>query len=244
VASAVSLKGRKSQGAAWIVSIVLHGMLLALLASSASGRFVAAASDTRGDMVVSLVSPSALAATAETASLSGDLRPLLAKFNPDQPPVPLDSTQNEMSELLQRLQSQESKPAAIRQAERDTETHFATATSSSPTEKPADQTGDEAGRAGSPGGLWGVLEPCWRKLSGGNLLPVTLDVTLDLRGRIAKPPEILRAPGVPINEPRLQSEARALSALAACMPHTDRRLGGQSYRLEFRPTRTSGTSQR
>jgi hypothetical protein len=39
-----------------------------------------------------------------------------------------------------------------------------------------------------------------------------------------------------LSDPRLKSEANALTALSACMPRGDLELAGKSYRLEFPAT--------
>jgi hypothetical protein len=44
---------------------------------------------------------------------------------------------------------------------------------------------------------------------------------------------VIRAAAALVNEPRLQAEAGALAAVAACAPRGDLSLGGKTYRLEF-----------
>lgn len=82
-----------------------------------------------------------------------------------------------------------------------------------------------ASREGAPSpadgsrGLWGQVEPCWRKLAPKAAVPVTLKVTLDDFGRLAAPPKILRPPIGRPDEQRLLSEALALQAIQACLPY-------------------------
>jgi len=82
------------------------------------------------------------------------------------------------------------------------------------------------------GGLWGQIEPCWRNSGARVAVPVSLEVTLDTEGRLAKPPLILRS-GSSTDETRLTAEATALQVLGRCLPRGDLRFGGRAYRLDF-----------
>jgi hypothetical protein len=86
------------------------------------------------------------------------------------------------------------------------------------TGKPSEQLaqGETMGSA-SAGKLWGRIEPCWRNLN----TPVE------------RPPAVVRDVDARLDEPRLRSEARALQALAACLPRGDLRFARRVYRLEF-----------
>lgn len=98
-----------------------------------------------------------------------------------------------------------------------------------------------ASRAGAEGqepgsqGLWGQIEPCWRRLPNRVSVGVTLEITLDGRGRLAAPPRILRPPGVQLSEQRLLAEAQAIGTLQACLPYTTSGVNGlkRAYRLRF-----------
>lgn len=87
----------------------------------------------------------------------------------------------------------------------------------------------------SAGELWGQVEPCWRRISGGSTVPVTLEVVLDGRGGLAGPPRILRPDGGRPSEQRLLAEARALEAIRACLPYRTAGLSGlgRRYRVGF-----------
>lgn len=50
---------------------------------------------------------------------------------------------------------------------------------------------------------------------------------------LSRPPAVIRDEDARLDEPRLRSEARALQALAACLPRGDLRLARRVYRLEF-----------
>lgn len=94
-----------------------------------------------------------------------------------------------------------------------------------PDTKPRDKTGplsaarSETRVSAGSGSLWGLLEPCWKKLPGRSQVPVTLEVILDSRGMISTPPKIIRPSNAPADEARLVAEARALAALGACLPY-------------------------
>jgi hypothetical protein len=225
--------------AAWPLSVLLHALLLALVLSPASGQFSPPAGAQRADMAVSLVTMSQLEAQAVATSDDGGLRPLFARFDTGQPPVAVDTTapSGDLAKFMHRLQSQPhpAQTAANEDLARDRTSQARRAldnrTSETGATSPAGEGG--SGRSGTPSGLWGAMESCWRSLPAHSSLPVTLDVTLDFEGRIAVPPKIIRVSGVPIDEPHLQAEAQALAALSACVPRGDVRFGGRTYRLEF-----------
>jgi hypothetical protein len=92
----------------------------------------------------------------------------------------------------------------------------------------AAHAGRGSGRDASSGDLFGQVKPCWDALPAVATVPVTLQVTLDAAGRIAKPPRIDRPAGAALDERRLVSEARALAAITACVPYHDAdALGGK-----------------
>jgi hypothetical protein len=100
------------------------------------------------------------------------------------------------------------------------------ADASAPEAKAMDKAGPRA-RADNPtkassgaGSLWGFLEPCWKKLPGRSVVPVTLEIALDARGMISTPPRIVRPSNAAPTEARLIAEARALAALGGCLPYS------------------------
>jgi hypothetical protein len=99
---------------------------------------------------------------------------------------------------------------------------------------PTDENTDgPAQGAASTGELWGAIAPCWRNLGFKGQVAVTIDITLDGKGQFRGPPRIVRSSAALLSEPRLKSEANALSALAACLPRANARIAGAQYRLEF-----------
>jgi len=96
----------------------------------------------------------------------------------------------------------------------------------------SDDARGQSGASASTGALWGKIAPCWRNL-GASRVPVTLEIELDSRGQLRRPPGILRSEAARLDDPRLQAEERAIAALAACLPRNDVRFGGKTYRLDF-----------
>lgn len=84
------------------------------------------------------------------------------------------------------------------------------------------KAGSDAGSDASAGDLMGQVRPCWSRLPDRSLVPVTLAVTLDAQGRLATPPRIIRPSTTPPDQRRLIAEARALTAIAACLPYQGR----------------------
>jgi hypothetical protein len=102
--------------------------------------------------------------------------------------------------------------------------------------KTAEIGGDGAPSAGS---FQGEVEHCWKRLPGFSDVPVNLEVALNDRGLIARPPKILRPPAAVLDERRLISEERAIRALATCVPYRARLVPGteQVFRLDFHRSR-------
>jgi hypothetical protein len=224
---------RRRRSLAAAASAIAHLGLLAALLGSASGQIIAG-DDGPGAaaMVVRVVAASSLRPVGEEPA-SQTLRPLFARFGSGQPPVTVDPKPRraEMERLLDRLQPMGAAPTAPPPRLPDR------ADIVSP--EPADgrrAEGQTPGRPGSTGGLWGSIEPCWTRLAGENPARITLEISLDARGRLSGPPKILRFDG-PANEVRVRAEANALAALSACLAEGDVRFGGRVYRLEFQPSR-------
>jgi hypothetical protein len=100
-----------------------------------------------------------------------------------------------------------------------------------------DASSARASRAGVPArddgsaGLWGQIEPCWKRLPHRSNVPVTLEIRLNAEGRLAAPPRIVRPGMGQPDEQRLLAEAQAMAALQACLPYRSGRNG--VYRLGF-----------
>lgn len=97
----------------------------------------------------------------------------------------------------------------------------------------ASRQGDQ-GDASSAGSLWGQIEPCWRRLSPpANGPAVTLEISLNGQGALSRPPRIVRSSGGAPQESQLLAEARALSAIQACLPYKGANPVGQVERVTF-----------
>lgn len=170
------------------------------------------------------------------AARGGGLGPRLAKSRQaaDGVPVSPAAQSGDFSRLVDRFKGQESVrvEAAYRDVEQrspDRVSQTASRTSSPGREAaPGETTG-----SASAGELWGRIEPFWRSLSARVERPVTLEVSLDGLAGLSRPPTVVRDAGAMLDEPRLRAEARALQALAGCLPRGELRFARRVYRLEF-----------
>jgi|GEM_PF-2566592 len=92
-----------------------------------------------------------------------------------------------------------------------------------PSDNEAPSDGVAAAAAGAHGqngqtdtDLWNAIAPCWNRIADKDTLPAILTITFDSDGSLATPPIIERDPDAPITDSSLQSEAKALAALAEC----------------------------
>lgn len=75
-------------------------------------------------------------------------------------------------------------------------------------------SGQNGATTGQAGDLWAAIAPCWQRMATSGTLAVTLEVTFTADGHLATPPVIDRDGGA--TPAGLQSEARAIAALAQC----------------------------
>lgn len=193
-------------------------------------------------MAVSLVTltkqvPTPSAAPADPLSV------LTARLQSSEPPVYTAPKKKPgstaLNAMVDRLVQQAPAPAAPSPAPSAAQIVRTSATESPQQPAAAPKQGPHAdGQAdggAATGNLWGQIEPCWRNLGGRVAVPVSLQVTLDANGHLARPPVILRG-NAALDERRLTAEAAALQALGACLPRGDPRLSGRIYRLDFPPS--------
>lgn len=245
-------RSRRDQRAGAItISVGLHIGLFILAFNAASGTFVSAGGSDGGPtgpvFTVTMVrlSPSTTSAQA-TAEAP---RPLLAKMRTadDGIVTPIDPARrtSPLAQLIDRIQTERTSapapPAPQRMPIGDNQGSRSPAPTppvKSPSDHPAAAEGDSGERAGSAstGSLWGAIEPCWRNLGAHGRVPVVLEVRLNRLGDLREPPRVVRSSTAILSEARLQSEAGALAALAACVPRGDVRFGGKTYHLEFPAT--------
>lgn len=180
------------------------------------------------------------------ASSGAELQPLFAKLRVVTDGDPLPATpvkaRSEVTSLIDRIRDQQSPasdatasgPARPSQPQGSPspapEPLSRSRTSAEGAQRDAD--GLAAG-AVSTGKLWGAIEPCWRNLGARGRVAVVLEVALDNRGGLRTPPRVIRSETALLSEARLQAEASALAAIAACAPRGDLQFGGKTYRVEF-----------
>ncbi|WP_340643887.1 hypothetical protein [Phenylobacterium sp.] len=223
--------------------MIIHIALFTFLFATASGDLISGGGGgPQGPVInVSLVGPTAPRIPQTASAGGGALQPLFAKYRTASEglPVPVGriSPNGDFSRLVNRLQ----QPAAQQQDR--VEAKYPDSIQHSPervsptanrTSSPgyAAANGETAGSA-SAGDLWGRIEPCWRNLSTRVERPVTLEVSLDATGGLSRPPSVVRETNEMLDEQRLRAEARALQALAGCLPRGDLSFARRVYRLEF-----------
>lgn len=220
---------------------MIHAVLLTIILSSASGTLVSGATaDNAGPvMTVSLITlpnPTASAPAAPSSPLSV----LAARLETGERPIAVMPASPHGSASLQALvkrlaaQQPTTRSAATpgRQSAATAPARAEVADEAATSPNRGQVAAGQAVGGSATGGLWGQIEPCWRNLGRPAAVAVSLEVTLDGAGELAKPPTILRG-NAALDERRLTAEASALQALGACLPRGDLRFGGRAYRLEF-----------
>ena len=236
---------RRRRATALASSVLLHVALLGLGFSSATGALISGGAGVengdKGAIAVTMVS----AAQAQSTSRPVQLQNFAFLYR-----QVLAQQQAEIYAENHRAKPQTSVQALFDAADRDgprTATHpdaaskSSSSTASNPTgrsptppargQRTDGETGIGPGTTTSTGSLWGQIEPCWRDIPDVSLVPVTLEVTLDEHGRITAPPVIHRPDRSVPDERRLIAEARALAAVAACVPYHDVSLLGDQRRF-------------
>jgi len=237
----------RHRAGALLGALLVHVALFVFAFSGASGDLVSAAGAAGGDLgpivAVTLVRPSRVSPSEAAASnlLAGfKLKPIAGGLGD---PIPLQDRAGR-----DRLAAQAHGPMAATQPSELSRSRVAVgeeAAGDAHASSPAPLSGSEraGGRqpdgsgeatgAASTGALWGAIEPCWRNLGIRGRTAVVLEVALDQTGSIRRPPRVIRRDAVPIDEPRLQAEAGALAAIAACAPRGNLALGGRTFQLVF-----------
>ena len=182
---------------------------------------------------------------AARAPAASELQPLFARLRVAGVGAPMvvmpGRRQGELAALAQRIRGEQPAPATDRRPAPDpADAQGSRAPSPAPLSahpgpaaSPSARTQGKAAGAASTGDLWGAIAPCWRGLGGRGRAAVVLDVALDATGDLRVPPTVVRPATAPVDESRLQAEAAALAAVAACLPRGDPRFGGRTWRLEF-----------
>ncbi|MDV6333266.1 hypothetical protein [Asticcacaulis sp. 201] len=194
-------------------SLLLHGFLLFLLLLTPARGWLAIGTTGEGHLngaglaMVDLVQAVDLASLTPAASTVTEPVPVAPEVDSDAQPA--DATASSETTATDGLTSQ---PDAKTAAE----------TTDSPTASQAQVTSapQSAGAHGQNGteedALWAAIAPCWNRIADRDTLGATLKVSFSPAGGLAIPPEIERDPAVAITPQTLQSEAKAIAALAEC----------------------------
>lgn len=232
---------RDQRAAALLVSVIGHAALCLFFLAAGSNGGELLSGDGLGDvqaMEVSLVGGQAEAEPSKPL-VSNPAAELLGRLGADQPqpslaPNTLAYTESleraSLDELLNEATSSKAGSASGRPEGQDARTR----------EGAKDGKGTEsggarraAGGAAGNGGLWSIIEPCWRRQNVPLNAHARLVVELDLLGRLTSPPKVVRANNKTLDRDQLLAEARAFDALTACLPDARGRFRGEHV-LDFR----------
>jgi len=239
---------QRRRAGALIGALAIHLLVFALAFSSASGRPVSSAGVSGGPvgsvLTVTVVRLSQLPGAPHDAA--ANLPSILARRTPSPTgealPIGPHHPPSDVASLLQRIEAQAEAraPDDRPRPEKPSDAQGSRSPSPAPVSRSQrvvyDGARDASGEAsGSPstGRLWGAIEPCWRNLGARGRVPVVLEVVLDGTGDLRVPPRVVRDANALITEPRLQAEASALAAVAACAPRGNLAFASKTYRLEF-----------
>jgi hypothetical protein len=249
--------GRRAPWRAIAVSTALHLLFALSIFASASGVISGGMPDASyGDAVeVTLSGFEGAPAPSAASNQQSELESLFQRIR---------ATQSDLNAQSKPAEQQSDLAALLSEIDRE---HARTATNGAGQSQAdaagrkgagSDRAGDEAqggeaqaaARNGersqdvSSGGLWGQIEPCWRRMPENSAVPVTLEVTLNDRGALAVPPRILRPMAAALTDQRLVAEARAVAAVAACAPlQAPLSAGRRTFRVVFMPTSDRGSKR-
>lgn len=235
------------------MALCVHLAMFAFVLASGSGRALstgvgAGAGEEKG-IVVSLVGrkgdPVSAGSTSGGSNQQDPMAHLFRRLQADSPVyIPQQSSsakaQSNISDLFDAIDRgrADRRQSAARDSGQNGSADGASSSKGQAAQgKSTDSRSQSGGSALSSGKLWSQIARCWRPQ--GATVPVTLEVVLDGRGRIAIPPRILRPTTTPPNGQRLVAETRAIQAVASCAPFDLPGFGPgrQTYRFDFVPPR-------
>jgi hypothetical protein len=243
---------RSPRLASFVAATALHLLLFLLAFAGLSGAVIPNAGDPLEDTDVVLVTLAGRTSTpsAQSAAMAARFDQLLARIQAERgsgslakdKPSMASTSPSELDQLMKAIGANvpsdpsRGQGAAVhdRGGRADLDALLDPATSEAKSK--GAQTKAKSADASS-GALWGAIEPCWKQQKGASRVPVTIEISLNGLGQLAKPPTIIRPVGAQLDEARLVSEARAIGAIAACAPLHVAQLGSdaRSMRVEFRP---------
>jgi hypothetical protein len=238
---------------ALVASLLFHGVIFALLFGSLKGGPVTGGGASGDDteihtMTVSLAGLRG-APRQSAATQADDLQALFSKIRSEQTGLAASDTPKRPASDVAKLfdvvepdsRTIDTAAGGAGSADVDQGGHGAAAGSDTNTQAAKSAKGNGphkvagAGSDASAGNLWLQIKPCWSQLPNVSNVQVTLEISLNDRGRIAVPPKIMReSTGAP-DQARLIAEARALTAVTACVPYHPAALSGSTrlFRVEF-----------
>lgn len=224
---------RAVQAGAVAASLVAHCALLLLLVGFGSNGAELLSGDGMGDveaMEVSLVGGQA-EAESEAPPVVDPAAELLARLGgaaaaPDSQPITHNAQSIERVSLSELLDEAASTSAG---ASRGQASASATQVQEGAKDARGKQTGSaqraRSGAAGS-GGLWSVIEPCWKRQRTPLNAHARIVVKLDMMGRLAEPPQVIRTDDMRLDRDQMLAEDRAFAALTMCLPSAIGRFSG------------------
>ena len=203
---------RYRQGVSVAASLLLHLALLLLLLSTRTGF------SSIGTTGIGNVDGAGTTVTLVDAS---ELMPPKPSQTESQPATAEQSPETAVEPTIAEAMDDAAKP--VQAADTATETKEASTmqTVQSDSEAPSDSIAQATAGAHGQNGqantdLWNAIAPCWNRIAGKDTLSATLTISFAADGGLSVPPIIERNPDAPITDQSLQSEAKALAALAAC----------------------------
>lgn len=219
--------------------LVLASLLHAVLFAGIFSRPPPAATDgliddgQRGMAVTLVRMPSSSSPPPAEPTEAQRLETLRVQLAGDLPVTPTDhkeAAQPDAQNILQTFDNNKSfePPGAAQPAPVQTEARGVASVRDDPfmhASAPASRLGSRAPN------LWPQLARCWTPAQ--TFPPVTLTVTLDDRGGLARQPEVLRDPARHPDKLLLDAEKEAKRAVIACAPYATQASDQRSFRLEF-----------
>ena len=232
-----------------IIAVAMHtGLLLAIFGTANGPASLASQGQTGGGeagpftqvALINLGSEESPALDSTTPAPTPTLEQMLLRLQSDDLPVEIEAPRpdppKDPKSLFKAIEAERLRRQNQNSARPESKAAQAARSQSEDRAALDEAQGQDDAPMSNPGGngLWGFLEPCWRKLPGRSNAAVTLKFTLDYRGRIAAPPTIIRPSAAPPSEERLISEARAIAALGQCLPYPGSDIRpGQELALTF-----------
>ncbi|MGA0601538.1 hypothetical protein ACO2Q3_12615 [Caulobacter sp. KR2-114] len=239
-------RARRWRETALVASLAFHGALVALFVLGAAGEVVTGGGGGTPEESAITISLAGIAGSRQSSSASEPdrLQALYQKALSAQSdlyatdkPAPQQSNLSKLFDDIERQHAGDSQADGTNGKSDNGRETGAGQKGAEPKPNPSRLAANGPGTAASSGALWGQVEPCWRRMPDKSQVPVRLQVQLTAKGQIARPPTILRPDSSQPDQRRLIAEARALAAIAACIPYKTADLRSDAiYTLDFSPS--------